>query len=86
MIPVALQHLALLAAVAGDGRRGATLLGYADARFLEMGYKREFTEQWCYDKLLVGLRETLSEGEIAQLAAEGAAWSEDRAVEEALQV
>jgi hypothetical protein len=32
------------------------------------------------------LRETLSEDEIAQLAADGAAWSEDQAVEEALKV
>jgi hypothetical protein len=30
------------------------------------------------------LRETLSEEEIATLGAEGATWSEDRAVEEAL--
>ena len=37
-----------------------------------------------YDKLLAALRATLSEDEIAQLSAEGATWSEDRAVEEAL--
>ena len=61
------------------------MLGYADARYLEMGYKREFTEQWAYDKLLVALRETLSEDDIAQLSTEGATWSEDRAVEEAMQ-
>jgi hypothetical protein len=33
---------------------------------------------------MTALRETLSADEIAQLAADGAAWSEDQAVEEAL--
>jgi hypothetical protein len=35
---------------------------------------------------MAALREALSEDEIEKLAAEGAAWSEDRAVEEALKV
>jgi hypothetical protein len=43
-----------------------------------------FVEQWGYDKLMPALSETLSADEIAQLAAHGAAWSEDQAVEEAL--
>ncbi len=47
--------------------------------------QRERTEQWGDDKLLVALRETLREDELAPLLAEGATWSEDRAVEEALQ-
>lgn len=80
----ALQHLALLAALDGDGRRAAQLLGYVDAGFTQMGYKREPTEQWGYDKLLATLHETLREDEIAPLLTEGATWSEDRAVEEAL--
>jgi predicted ATPase len=84
-IAVALQHLALLAGLGGDARRGAQLLGYVDAQYTAMGMQREPTEQWGYDKLLAALRETLKEGEIAQLAADGAAWSEDRAAEEALQ-
>jgi hypothetical protein len=33
---------------------------------------------------MTALRDTLSADEIAQLAADGAAWSEDQAVEEAL--
>jgi hypothetical protein len=35
---------------------------------------------------MTALRETLSEDEIARLAADGAAWSEDQAVAEALAV
>jgi hypothetical protein len=39
-----------------------------------------------YDKLMAALCEALSADEIAALEAEGAAWSEDQAVEEALKV
>jgi len=81
-----LQHLALLCALGGDARLGAQLLGYVDAQFTALSMQREPTEQWGYDKLMATLRETLNADEIAQLAAEGAAWSEDRAVEEALKV
>jgi tetratricopeptide (TPR) repeat protein len=82
-IASALQHLALLSALTGDKVRVAQLLGYTDGRFTELGIKREYTEQWGYDKLLAILRETLTEDEIARLMAEGATWSEDRAAEEA---
>jgi tetratricopeptide (TPR) repeat protein len=85
-IAVALQHLALLAGLGGNERRAAQLLGYEDAQYTALGIQRETTEQWGYDKLVAALRETLSADEIAQLTAEGAAWTEDRAVEEALAV
>ena len=42
--------------------------------------------QWGYDKLMAALREQLCEADIEKLAAEGAAWPEDRAVEEALKI
>jgi hypothetical protein len=83
-IAIALQHLAVLAAIGGDARRAAQLLGYVDAQFGAQGLQRESTEQWSYDKLMAALRETLSETEIATLGAEGAAWSEDQAAEDAL--
>jgi tetratricopeptide (TPR) repeat protein len=83
---VALQHLALLAALGGNTKCGAQLLGYVDARYRQLGLGRERTEQWGYDKLLVALREVLTESETTRLAAEGAAWSEDRAVGEALKI
>jgi hypothetical protein len=38
------------------------------------------------EKLIATLREHLSEAEMEKLAAEGAAWSEDQAVEEVLKV
>jgi len=86
LVAIGLQHLALLAALGADARRGAQLLGYADAQYVALGVLREPTELWGYDKLMASLRETLSEDEIATLAAEGAVWSEDRAVAEALKV
>jgi predicted ATPase len=85
LIAIALQHLAELAGLGGDARRGAQLLGYVDAQYTALGLQRQITEQWGYDKLMGALRETLSADEIVQLTADGAAWSEDQAVEEALQ-
>jgi len=85
-IAIALQHLTLLAGLGGDAQRCAQLLGYVDAQYTALGMQREGTEQWGYDKLMGALRETLSADEVAQLAAGGAAWSEDHAVEEALKV
>ena len=67
-------------------RDAARLTGYIDVRFKELGVEREDTARWGDDKLMAALREQLSEDEIAQLAADGAAWSEDQAVEEALKV
>jgi predicted ATPase len=86
LITITLQHLAVIAGLGGDARRGAQLLGYVDAQFGELGQQREPTEQWGYDKLVAALREALTADEIATLGAEGAAWSEDQAVEEALKV
>jgi predicted ATPase/class 3 adenylate cyclase len=84
LIALVLQRFASIAALTGDRRRGARLLGYVNARWDALGMKREPTERWEYDKLLVELRAALSEGEIEELQAEGAQFSEDRAVTEAL--
>jgi len=86
LIAIALQHLAVIAGLGGDARCGAQLLGYVDVQYAALGTQREPTEQWGYDKLVAELCQTLSADEIATLRAEGAAWSEDRAVEEALKV
>ena len=83
---VGLQHLALLGAMGREVRSAAHLIGYVNMRYKELGAERETTEKWGYDKLTAALREKLSEDEIAKLAAEGATWSEDQAVEEALRL
>jgi predicted ATPase len=86
VIAIALQHLSVLVGLSGDARRGAQLLGYVGAQYIALGLQREPTEQWGYDKLMAALRETLTADEIEALGTEGAAWSEDQAVEEALKV
>ena len=80
----ALQHFALVLTLRGDVRKAARLLGYVNARLKEQGREREATEKWSYDKLIAALEQHLSADETGSLAAEGAAWSEDQAVEEAL--
>jgi len=84
-IAIALQHFAELGALLGQVH-SAALTGYVDAQYKELGLERELTEKWGYEKLMAALRAYLSEAEIEKLAADGAGWSEDQAVEEALKV
>jgi predicted ATPase/class 3 adenylate cyclase len=81
---IALQHIALLLALRGEVNDAARLIGYVNLQYKEFGNEREATEKWGYEKLTAALHDQLSDVEIEKLAAEGAAWSEDRAVEEAL--
>jgi predicted ATPase/class 3 adenylate cyclase len=82
----ALQHLALILALRGEVDDAAQLIGYVNVQLKELGNERETTEKWGYDKLLAALHEHLSDAQIEKLGAEGEAWSEDQAVEEALNV
>jgi len=68
----------------GDLPRTARLIGYVDAQHRTEGSQREPNEARAYAKLTARLKETMDEGEINKLFAEGAAFSEDQAVEEAL--
>jgi predicted ATPase/DNA-binding CsgD family transcriptional regulator len=83
---VALQHTALLAALAGDVRNAAQLLGYVNAQFKKFELERETTEKWGYAKLMETLQELLGPDEIQRLGDRGAAWTEDEAVAEALKI
>jgi hypothetical protein len=61
------------------------VIGYVNAQYTTVfEMQHEATEQLGYDKLMSLLRETLSADEMAALTADGAAWPEERAVEEAL--
>jgi predicted ATPase/class 3 adenylate cyclase len=84
LIATVLQHIALLLALRGAVDDAARLIGYVNLEFKELGNEREVAEKWGYEKLMAVLRERLSEDEIEKLAAEGAACSEDQALEEAL--
>jgi predicted ATPase/class 3 adenylate cyclase len=83
-LAIALQHVALLMTLGGEAHGAARLIGYVNVQFRELGYEREDTEKWGYEKLMAALCEQLSDAERAKFAAEGAAWSEEQAVEEAL--
>jgi predicted ATPase/class 3 adenylate cyclase len=86
LIPLPLLHLALLATRGGYARRGAQLLGYVEAQFERLGVHFEPTEQRQRENLLTIARETMSAAEIEHCAAEGARFTEDQAVAEALAV
>ncbi|MBV8374737.1 MAG: tetratricopeptide repeat protein [Candidatus Eremiobacteraeota bacterium] len=79
----ALQHLATVAALQGDAAGAARLIGYVDARVAELQHEREHTEQGEHERVMIVLRKELSEGELERLGAEGRAWGEERAVEQA---
>ncbi len=90
-----LQHLAAAAALRpaadeepsrSDRLRAARLLGYVDACLNGLEALRQYTEQQEYDKMLAALRDALGKDQLLNLMAEGAAWSEDQAVGEALSI
>jgi predicted ATPase len=81
-VAIGLQHLAAIGAYNGDTDRAARVLGYVDSEFGRLRYEREGTEQWSHDKLEAALRAALAEDRLAVLAAEGAGWSEDQALDE----
>lgn len=86
LVAFGFQHLAAIAALRDETQLAARLRGYVDILLQELGIHRQRTEKWSYEKLMTALRAHLSEAEIEKLAAEGAAWSEDQAVEEAFKV
>lgn len=90
---VALQHLAAAAALrpANDGEgglvglsRAAQLLGYIDACFARLGFRRNPGEQQLYEQVMRALSKIIGDSEVERLAAEGATWSEEHAVAEGL--
>lgn len=85
-VAVSIQHLATVAIHRDDVRRSARLLGYVDAWVVKEGYVRESTEQRAHQMLVTSLRARLSDDEIASLAAQGARFSEDQAVADALAI
>lgn len=86
---VAIQHLANIAAVYGDAERAARLTGYVDALLIAAGIERrvaEASENIVYADLITLLRDKLSDNRLASLTKEGAAMTEQHAVEEAMAV
>ena len=90
-----IQHLAAVATLRSrddqrqartDRTRAVRLLGYVDARVATLDARREHTEQREYDAILPLLCEAVGRHEFAILVSEGRAWTEDRAIAEAMLV
>jgi predicted ATPase/Tfp pilus assembly protein PilF len=83
---VAIQHLATVASMQGDTRRGARLRGYVDNWYRREGCERDITERRTYEILTESVNAALGESELGVLAAEGAQLSKEQATAEALAV
>jgi predicted ATPase/DNA-binding XRE family transcriptional regulator len=85
----AMQHLAAAAIFdenAGDRasllRRAASVLGFVDEATTRRGMPRYSSEQQEYDEMLLVLRATFDEGELATIISTGKMWSEEQAMVE----
>jgi hypothetical protein len=86
-IAPAIQVLAGVAALQGLPELSARLLGYAEMRFANQSYYPRNTLVEVDPEWFIGpLRPHFGEGELARLMADGASWTEDRAIQEALSV
>jgi len=82
---VSAQTIAHIAALRGQARIAARLLGYSDRKKRDIGFEiKAFVWIWDRREAMSALRRHLNDAEIATFAAEGAAWSDDQAFEEAL--
>ena len=66
--------------------RAARILGFVDARLAALGSGRFTVQEQEYDRVLAVLRDAMGAELVANLMADGAAMTEDQAVEEALAV
>ena len=81
---IALEHLALALARAGDLDRAVALEGYASAVYRTEGFAREYTEVANYEALMPLLRRRFDESELARRLEAGAALRRDVALALAL--
>jgi len=80
----AIQHLAAIAALGGETRTAARLMGFVDAWCAREGGFRGYYERASYDLLTTSLRGQLSDDAIAAFAADGGDLDYERAIDEAL--
>jgi predicted ATPase/DNA-binding CsgD family transcriptional regulator len=81
---VALQHMALLNAIGGRVKAAALIVGFVNAQYERLALEREASEKWAYERLISELRLNLEPPEFDELLGQGAAWSEDMAVDAAI--
>jgi tetratricopeptide (TPR) repeat protein len=93
-VAMALQHLAAFEvrrpkesrSQTDSVARAANLLGYVNACFARIGFRRTSGEPELYERVIEALRNVLGDAELAKLMAEGSAWNEERAVAEGLKI
>ena len=78
------ETVALATALEGAPDRAARLAGYVEAFYASVSFVRGATQQRTWERLRAVLDESLGADEVARRMAEGAAWSEERAVDAAL--
>jgi tetratricopeptide (TPR) repeat protein len=83
---ITIGHLAAIAALRGQTAVAAQLAGYVDQAFRLEGFHRGYTEERTYEILRAALASDLDEIERTRLIADGAALTEDQAVEMALTI
>lgn len=64
----------------------ARLLGFAEARFSEQAFPRDTYVEVDPEWFMTSLRDHFGEERLADLLADGAAWTEERAIAEAVSV
>jgi predicted ATPase/DNA-binding XRE family transcriptional regulator len=83
----AVEILAGVAALHGDHGQAARLLGAVDAHLAALRKPRDVVQEAVHEQVLALLRAgSLNQGELVRLTREGAVWSAERMVEEALAV
>jgi predicted ATPase len=83
-VAIAVDHLAVVAALRGDVERAARLMGFSDGVFRRLAYTRQPVERRGEQQARAILAERLDEDELIALAAQGEALGRDDAVAEAL--
>jgi len=83
-VAAAVEHLAVIAGLSGDAERAAHLLGFSDARLRSLKLLRQPTERVGYDRLREVLAERYAAPDLERRLTEGAALTEERAVQLAI--
>jgi len=81
---ICIQNLGMIAAVDGDAAKAARLLGFANHAYQELEIQREPTEAMIFERLTRRLQAELADPQTSALRAEGAAMTEEQALELAL--
>ena len=80
----ALRPQAEAALALEERKRASRILGFVDERLARLEIAREYTEQREYDRAIAALRSELDAAALEAALSQGRAWTEERAVAEAL--